>query len=482
MNETVRVSAVLVAAVLSLVWAEFRGGARNARVLRVVSCAWMWLVFSEAFLLRTRPADDALAGDFALSAQGEALSWAIAAVFVALLAVRWPTAFSGLFKPPLLWAASFAMLAAISTMWSYSPTYSAVWAGKLIVVVAVLGGLTTILTLAPENILGFMKLLWATFFIASLMPSVLVLVDPAAAAAAAEESYGRSQSLSTSEPAAVAMLLALVLADVTRRRYFYAAMALSFVLMFSGLGKTAIIGGVFSVLLYTALTRGRSAVPVWIGYAVVATTLTALAVGAMPELGAYLFEYYDQGHATNISGRVPLWEASFGLIREQWVVGHGYLSSRFLFTRVTPWGAVMPTSLHNVALEVLYNNGVVGLAVLVVLNASCVHCLWRGWRQRQTRDPLYGFWYAAGLTLYAGSLINGMAGVYFGGPPHKGFVLFLTTIAVLQVLAYLPRTPWQRQQSRSGVSGTPLRGVLYRMPHTGTTPAAPTTEPRLVRG
>jgi O-antigen ligase len=481
MSESARVLAVLVAVVASFVWAELRGGSRDTRGFRTASLAWMWLVSTESLLLRTRPADDALLGEFSLAAQSEALSWVIAAVFIALLAIRWPGAFRSLTRPPLRWALCFALLAAISSLWSDSHLYSLIWAGKLLAVVAALGALTTVLTSSPERLLAFVKLAWITFLVASILPLLLTLVDPSTSTFWADEGRGRFGSISLSEAAAVAMLLSIAVADAIGRRYPYLLGAISFVLMFSGIGKTAIIAGLAAVLLYTMATRGRSAALVSAGYAAVAIVLSAAAIAVAPDLGAHLLTYYDQGNASNISGRLPLWEASIGPILERWVLGHGYLSSRFLFTTVSAWGSALPTSLHNAWLEAFYNNGIVGVVVLVVLHVSTIRCLWRAWRRPRGGDRVYRAAWGAAMALYAGSLINAAAGVYFGGAPHKSFVLFLTTVALAQVLAYA-------SQSRQSVETPAGRGegssgpAFYRMPEVAPGRRGASAPARAMRG
>jgi hypothetical protein len=42
--------------------------------------------------------------------------------------------------------------------------------------------------------------------------------------------------------------------------------------------------------------------------------------------------------------------------------------------------------------------------------------------------------FAAAAALYVGAILNGIAGVYFGGYPHKGFVIFLTSLTMGQML------------------------------------------------
>jgi O-antigen ligase len=124
---------------------------------------------------------------------------------------------------------------------------------------------------------------------------------------------------------------------------------------------------------------------------------------------------------------------------------------------VNTWGATLPTSLHNAWLEVAYNNGLLGLTMLAMLNLSTVACLWRATRQLHRRDRVNRIVYGVAISLYAASLINSAAGVYFGGVPHKSFVLYLTAVGMAQILAY--SKPTQLSAERAA----PARPLFYRM-------------------
>jgi O-antigen ligase len=433
-NETVRVTVLLAAAALSLCWASLKGGPRRDRIFAIASLVWAWLVLSEVAMLRTRPADDALIGEFALSARGEVLTWLVLAASVAVMSIRWPTALRSLWRPPVAWMTCFAALAAISCAWSDSPFYSAVWAGKLVLTVLALGMLAEAVAPTHEELLPLLKIVWATFLIATILPFILAFLDPTATTFWADAGGSRYGSISTSESGAIALVLSLTVADATGRRSLAFAAAVCFLLMLVGIGKTAILAGVVSVLIYTVLARGtRAIVPICI-YSISAVAIGAFALAANPDLVAHLMRYYDLNSVSTLTGRVPLWEQGIDSIREQPVLGHGYLSSRFLFTSVSAWRTALPTSLHNAALEVLYNNGVVGLLLMVGLNVSAVRRLWRGLRLRVAQDSTYRIAHATAASLYVGALINGMAGVYFGGTPHKSFILFLTTVTVVHIL------------------------------------------------
>ena len=165
-----------------------------------------------------------------------------------------------------------------------------------------------------------------------------------------------------------------------------------------------------------------------------------IVVASDPDIGEHLRRYLEQDNAFTISGRIPLWQEASPYIAERWVVGHGYLSSRFFFLNTLSdhltflWSVSPPTSLHSAYLDIAYNHGLIGLVLMFCINASAVLTFARLWQRRRFFSKPHRVAFAAAASLYVGAILNGMAGVYFGGPPHKGFVIFLTSLTIGQML------------------------------------------------
>jgi len=66
--------------------------------------------------------------------------------------------------------------------------------------------------------------------------------------------------------------------------------------------------------------------------------------------------------AGTVTGRSDVWAAGWQLIKQRMLLGRGFMSSGFLAYKISvSW---QPGHLHNGFLEVLYNNGLVGLFVM----------------------------------------------------------------------------------------------------------------------
>jgi O-antigen ligase len=141
-------------------------------------------------------------------------------------------------------------------------------------------------------------------------------------------------------------------------------------------------------------------------------------------------------------------------IRQKPILGHGYLSSEFVEFQVNAveWAA---PHLHNGFLEAVYNNGVPGLGVIVVICFIIPRNLYRVLRAASSTDPIYRI--AAGcLALYAFLLINGFFNSSFGGKATAPFMLLLSLVVVsnkLLEIASRPSANGERTQLYARVGG-----------------------------
>jgi len=196
--------------------------------------------------------------------------------------------------------------------------------------------------------------------------------------------------------------------------------------MLMALGKSGILASVFSVLLFFLLQKqvARSMV-VMLGIAAV-----ALVVLSVTPVAGHLQSY--QGAAT-LTGRTLIWAQGISAMKQNWLLGHGYLSTYFSF-----YG-----HLHNGFLEVAYNNGLVGLGILLMLHFMILRNVFlsirhaAALRAARPRDQksLRAYILAVGsLALYANLTLNGLFNATFGGRPRSPFMLFLALFVMVDLL------------------------------------------------
>jgi O-antigen ligase len=205
--------------------------------------------------------------------------------------------------------------------------------------------------------------------------------------------------------------------------------------MLLSLGKTAIVAGVFSVMLFLLLQKqvARSAA-VFLGI-----TAVAFVILSVTPLASHLESY--QG-ASTLTGRTFIWTTALSAIRQKWLFGHGYLSTYFSWGRNSGLVAGF-VNLHNGFLEVAYNSGIFGLLVLLMIHFAILRNVWRSirgasvLRARAPRDPRSAQAYllsVGALALYANLSINGLFNTTFGGRPTSPFMLFLAVFVMVDVL------------------------------------------------
>jgi O-antigen ligase len=120
------------------------------------------------------------------------------------------------------------------------------------------------------------------------------------------------------------------------------------------------------------------------------------------------------------------------------IVGHGYLASRFVAQEVEmPWTEA--GHMHNGFLEALYNNGLVGLLILVGIHFVIVKNLWRALKDAPNRSSHL---LAVGSSaIYINLLVNGLFNASFGGRASTPFMLLLGLVVVSEVLRRNTRLP-----------------------------------------
>jgi len=186
--------------------------------------------------------------------------------------------------------------------------------------------------------------------------------------------------------------------------------------MLLALGKAAIVSCVVSTLLFFLLQKRIKAGAGWLLLVAAAATL----VFFLTPIGSYFQDYGEHERVDTLTGRTELWELAAPSIKAHPILGHGFMSSKFISETVDlDWDA---GQMHNAFLEVLYNNGCVGLLLVLAMNACIVRNLWRV--HRSSGDPRLRTLASGCSALYCFLLLNGFVEPTFGGRPSCVFLLF----------------------------------------------------------
>jgi len=418
-------------ALLFVVWGAHRTkGLESAKIhLRLGLVVWWALLISEKVFSRFTPEAESFAGHFSAAAYGEAAFWALA--FLALLLIM-PRpqyllqAFSGSNK----WLSLFAVVCLISAPFSPTPLYSLAWAFKLLLVVLLL--LLCSATIHDLNDIErfYWSNLWG-FFVVVAAPVVRAFVNPSGAFEKGRL-WGSPTGLSLS--AGTLVLFALTLNSLRKRTWLTGFAIVGATVMIVAGGKAGIAAGIASVTLFFVLQKRFAA---GFGWFLGVLVLGGIVLAVTP-LPTYFTAYQEQGQLSTVTGRTDLWKLVWPEITQHPIVGHGYLASRFLSQEVEGTFAEAGHT-HNGFIEALYNNGLVGLIILVGIHLVIVKNLWgalKGPPNRNAHLLAVGSW-----AIYLNLLINGLFNATFGGRASAPFMLLLGLVVVSEVLrrnAHLP--------------------------------------------
>jgi O-antigen ligase len=218
--------------------------------------------------------------------------------------------------------------------------------------------------------------------------------------------------------AGLLLLVSMTLFAIRKRGWLLIMAGLGMLVMLVAGGKAGIVAGVFSALLFFVLQkRIRYALGLLVIFLVVGGVLLATT-----PLAKYFEDYNRSNEASTITGRTDLWTTIWPAIQEKPILGHGYVASRFLSLDVNFVGWEPPHT-HNSFIESLYNNGIPGLVLVVIMNIIIIRNLLRALKNQADRQAF--FLAVGGFSIYVSLLINGMFKVSFGGTPDNSFIMFL---------------------------------------------------------
>lgn len=418
-DSTLLVAAAIlsVALLVGLSRARARGiDARKTFLTSSMTLLWFVLISEQLFVHQFNSTASASKGSFGIEAFQEVAAWALAALVFLLLTFTRPRYLREMFSGSFKWISFFALLASVSVPLSPSPKYSLAWTFKLVLTVLLLRACASSME-GIEDLVSFLYTFLAGFF-------VVAFLRVAQAFTGSEPAFqgGRLNEVASptglSTVAGVLLLLSMTLFAFGRRGWVLLIGAFGMLVMLIAGGKAGIVAGVFSAILFFLLQkRVRYA----LGLLVVFLVVGAVLLSTTP-LGKYFEDYERSGSASTITGRTDLWSTVWPAVLEKPIAGHGYVASRFLSLDVDVPGWA-PQHNHNSFLEPLYNNGILGLLLVLIMNFIIVRNFLRVVKTPTHRKVF--LLAVGGFAIYSSLLLNGMFKVTFGGMPDSCFIMFL---------------------------------------------------------
>jgi O-antigen ligase len=434
MWESMRVLGVGVVLLFLLVW-SFRSPMARSKTAFFI---WGMVLASECIFFRSGDETaNALAfqGQFPTAAYGEVLTCVLCLVTVMFLWAPVRRYLGRLFTGDYKWLTFFAIVCVASCVYAPRSAYGLAWSIKLCLVALLLALCSTQVHDFRDTVC-FLRFTFWGYTLVVLLPVILGLLSDSPF-----DDEGRMSPIVSPDAlgpnAGAVFLLALTLFsrvkdEGLRRSAIFVGTGAFLVMILAG-SKTGILAALFAGTLFFVVRRRVGSAFGYVGIAILLLCVLALST----PLGSYFSNYADSGAAGSFSGRTLLWSAVIPAIRQKPILGHGYLASTFVEFQVNAvrWAA---PHLHNGFIEVLYNNGLIGLVPIIMINVVIVKNLIRVLRRAPSDGAIYRL--AAGcLAVWAHLFINGFFNASFGGKARPPFMLLIGLVLVSnKLLEFVP--------------------------------------------
>jgi O-antigen ligase len=392
------------------------GAARNRNL---VFAMWWILLTSEAFF--SYITEDAESGQVTTGAYSEVMVWVFIIFAFFLYSMKNPQYLHKIFHGSFKWVAWFGVVCFLSCAYAEKPIFSLGWIVKLFLSIALLAACNQEIK-NSSDLRAFLRVSQWGFAFLVFIPLIRLVGDPSVLATGRLFDVGTAPTMLAAD-AGILVLLSLALSQPGRRGWPLLFAAFGMLVMILAAGKAGIVACVFSGLIFF-IWQGKFKSAIWF-------LLGLLAAGAVlmvlsPGLASYITAYLGTDQAGTVTGRTDVWSAGWQLIKQRMLFGRGFMSSRFLAYKISvSW---QPGHLHNGFLEVLYNNGLIGLFTMVMMHAMIIRNLILVMRKASL--PL-----AAGcFAVYLNILINGMVSRAFGSRPDATFTMLFALVFVSERL------------------------------------------------
>lgn len=379
---------------------------------------WTFVMISEGIFVHFGSTGGAIGGHFDQTAYYEALSWVLSLGALGFITCFRPAYLGDLFSGQLKWAAFFAIIAVLSCPLSPGPAYSLAQAFKLCLVVLTLIAINeaTRGERAVDKI--YLSLLIGTAFL-TLVGFIVPFLNPGPIFH--DTRFGSMIGLSGT--CGILLLLSVLFWLKEKSPWFLVASVFSLVLMVLAGGKGGIIASVISFLMFFMMLKKAGQALI----ACIALTIVFLLVVAFTPVGDRLQSYSESSNATTLTGRTTLWAAVWPEIKKRPIFGHGYRASRFVSEEVE--GAFAEAGhIHNAFLEILYNNGIVGLFPILMMNVLIIANLWHALKGAAT--VLARYYAATAAALYIHLILWGVTAPTFGSTADSRFMTFFAVLLI----------------------------------------------------
>lgn len=434
-QEVITVIGVTAIFLLVLGFCAARSRALAERPKWFIFSIWGLLLASEEIFSFVNDATNTYESQFAYAAYAEAAIWILAAIALLIFLLGNPNSLRGMFSGSYRWVSLFAMIALLSVAYAPQFAFSLAWAFKLCLVVIVLQACSKQM-LDLDDISAFLVATIVVYLFLVAAPSVRSMMpDPTGTYGQNEfETRMREGPTGLSGAAGTLALLGLMTYTAKKRKALLLISLVGLVVMIVAGGKAAIAAGIMSGMLFFVLQKRIAAMA---GFLAGIVVLFVLALMFTP-LNSYMVAYLRSGQAMDLTGRVQLWIFVWPAIVQKFIIGHGYVSSRFVSIAMpgTPFQA---GHMHNGFMEALYNNGILGLFAVLMVHLAIVRNLYkaiRGGLSQRARQLSIGCG-----AVYANLLINGMFNATFSGRANAPFMMLLALVVISSRLVREVQSP-----------------------------------------
>ena len=396
---------------------------------------WLVLLLVEVAFVRHQELAVALEEGFSLAAKGEVVVWMVCVSILGMLTLHRPQYLTSLCSPFLRFFALFVLLCVLTSFFSVHRAYSLTWSLKLVVLLFSLA-MWIHPVRAVDDLLTILRILLVGLLLVCVAPLVELLVQPSTSLAGGRlGDLFAATGVSSAGGAVFLMASILSLLSGGDRLRYRLAQLLGLILVVLGGGKAAMAATLVSgVIFFLASKNLKGAIRHLAGLGTVAVVVLVFDFPVV----RYFRDYLGAGGLSmSVDSRLELWAAGLTRTLDAPILGHGFVTSKFvsLFVEGVWWPA---GHLHNSFLDVLYNNGITGLSIIVLLN---VLIIWKTVSIMRTGPTRKVRTLGAGLfALYVFLIINGLVTTSFGGRPTSSFMLFLAVGALSHRLSEIKGT------------------------------------------